>query len=118
NRREAAAELQVRAGTVNHVGLLARESRNAVRVDPHAVRQGGARTGNPDRVEVRDLVVPRFPLYRVELRERLGRVGVDDGAGFLGEIAHRAEQRPGAAGREAWGEAVAQPATRRPMPAR
>ena len=48
DRRDPAAELQIRAGTVNDVRVLTREAFDAFLVHPDAVRQRRARTRDAD----------------------------------------------------------------------
>ena len=92
---------------MDHVGPLPREHGDIVLVHPNAMRQRGARPRDADRIEIRDLVVARLALHRVQLERRFGRVRVNGGPGPLRQVTHGPEQRARAARREAWGEAVA-----------
>ena len=103
---------------MHHVGLLTGQAADPLLVHPHAVRQRGARARDPHRIEVGDLVVARLFADHLQLDRRFGGVRVDRGAGPLGEIAHRAQQRPRAAGHEARRVTPAQPAVRRTVPLR
>ena len=118
NRRDPAAELQVRARAVDDVRPLPREHGDIVLVHPDAVRQRGARARNADGIEIGDLIVAGLAPHRIELERRFRRVGVHHGAGLLGQIAHRPQQRARTAGRKAWRKAIAEPATGGAMPLR
>src|SRR5712664_4856114 len=62
NRGDATAELEIRARAVDYVRPLPREHSDVVLVDPDAVRQGGARPRDPDRIEIRALIVAGLAL--------------------------------------------------------
>ena len=115
--RHAARELEIGRRAVHHVGPLARQAGDLVRVDPHAVGQGGPRPRDPDRVEIGDLLEACGAQHRLALDDRLGGVGVQLGPEPLRQVARRPQQRPGAGRHEAGGEAHPQAALRCAVPA-
>ncbi len=101
---------------MHDVRLLARQALHAVTIDPDAMGERGARTGDADGVEIAELILPRLPLHHLQLCRRFRSVRVNRRAVALGQIAHRAEQRPGAGRRKPRREAIAQPAPNRAVP--
>ncbi len=87
---DAAAQLQVRAGTMDHIGVLARQAPDPLAVHPDAMGQSRTRARDAHRIQIGQLVVSRFPLHGLQLQRRLGGVGVDHRAGLAGQVAHAA----------------------------
>src|SRR5881396_1804710 len=101
---------------MDDVRPLPREHGDVVLAHPDAVRQRGTWPRDPDRIEVRDLIVAGLALHRLQLEGRFGSVRMNRGSGSLRQIARRPEQRPSAARREPRGKAIAQPSAGGAMP--
>ena len=101
---------------MDHVGLLASQTPDTFAVHPDAVGQGRAGARDSHRIQVGELVVPRFPFDGFQLDRRLSGVGVDHRVGLLREVADCAEQLPSAARSEARRVAPAEPAVRPAVP--